>query len=110
MASAWGAAWGAAWGGAWGAITSSSEFRFAGGRWNEKRIWVIRGRRYWLTDWEAAHLIQSLQETEEPVRRVEVKVFPKEGAKPRQVSQQMWEQLVSPVDDEEEELILLLSA
>lgn len=112
MASAWGSSWGSAWGDAWGAIASAAQraTNFAGGRWNEKRIYVIRGQRYWLTEWEFAHLVQSFQETEEPLRRVEVKMLSKEGAKPRQMSKALWEQLAAPVeDDDEDELILLLS-
>ena len=110
MASAWGNAWGVAWGDSWGAVLSSS--RFAGGGGVRRRGYIIRGRKYWLTDWELSRLLYSLALSDEPVQRKEVKVLPvNPTAKPRIVSPAMWAEVKPTITDqwEEEEFLLLLA-
>ena len=108
MASAWGSSWGSAWGNAWGLIQAEAR-RFAGGR-PLRRGYIIRGRKFYFTQDELAQYVARLVAADVPIQREQIREVPKEGGKSTPLSVTVWETLVAPMfdDDDEEALMLLL--
>lgn len=104
----WGSAlWGdGLWGpNLWETITQET-VRRAGGGAPKRRQYLVRGRKYLLTDWELYALVQQLIAGDEPLQRAEVKVVVADKA--RVVPVQVWRAAIVPVLDEDDEEALLM--
>ena len=91
MASRWGDSWGASWGATWDRVLSEVARRHAGG-YKLRKGYIIKGKRYWLSDDELARVIaQELQD----ISRKDVKEIT--AGKPKPLDSRTWA-IVKPLE------------